>query len=160
VWKYLAVPFQTLNEEVVLRAMLLTALARIVKVRLASSITVAALFTVLHFVLYRFGPPHAALSMHALATLLLVGLAFNEFFLATGSIAIPYGIHLGWNFTRFGNDWIEQGSTDQLPQGLDFNLIEGDSRVTALAVALVLIALAARFLPVARPMRPNVKVVP
>ena len=79
VWKYLAVPFQTLNEEMVLRAMLLTALAHIVKVRLATSISVAAVFMVLHFVLYLLGPPHVALSIQSLTTLFLVGLAFNEF---------------------------------------------------------------------------------
>jgi membrane protease YdiL (CAAX protease family) len=114
-------------------------------VRLLVSATVAAVFVALHFVLYRFGPPHAALSVQALATLLLAGLAFNELFLATGSIAIPFAIHLGWNLTRFGNDWIEQRSSDPLPQGTDFNLIEGNSRVIALAMALALVALTARF---------------
>ena len=151
VWKYLAVPFQTLNEEMVLRALLLAALAHLVKVRLATSISVAALFTILHFVLYRFGPPHAALSIQSLTTLLLVGLAFNEFFLETGSIAIPYGIHLGWNLTRFGNGWVAQGSPYSLQEGVDFNLIEGNSRVIARAAVLALIGLAARFRPSARP---------
>ncbi len=151
VWKYLAVPFQTLNEEMVLRAMLLTALAHIVKVRLATSISVAAVFMVLHFVLYLLGPPHVALSIQSLTTLFLVGLAFNEFFLATGSIAIPYGVHLGWNLTRFGNDWIDQGSTGPLREGVDFNLIEGNCWVIALAAVLALIAVAARFRPSARP---------
>jgi membrane protease YdiL (CAAX protease family) len=160
VWKYLAVPFQTLNEEVVLRALLLTALAHIVKVRLATSISVAALFVVLHFVLYRLGPPHVALSIQSLNTLLLAGLAFNEFFLATGSIAIPYGVHLGWNLTRFGNDWIDQSSSYSLQQGVDFNLIEGNSRVIALAAVLALIALAARFHPSARPAFGRVRIGP
>lgn len=146
VWKYLALPFQSLNEEMVLRALLLTALAHIMNVRLATSITVAALFTGLHFALYRLGPFHIALSIQALTTLLLVGLAFNELFLATGSIAIPYGIHLGWNLTRFGNDWIDQGSTGLLQPGVDFNLIEGEFRIMALGVALALAALAARFI--------------
>jgi membrane protease YdiL (CAAX protease family) len=73
------------------------------RVGLPASIGVAVLFTGLHFLLYRFGPPHIGLSLQALITLLLVGVACNEFFLATGSIAIPYGVHLGWNLTRFGN---------------------------------------------------------
>jgi membrane protease YdiL (CAAX protease family) len=144
-WMYLAVPFQTLNEEMVLRALLLTSLAQIVNVRLLVSATVAAVFVALHFVLYRFGPPHALLSVQALATLLLAGLAFNEFFLARGNIAVPFAIHLGWNLTRFGNDWIEQSSGDPLPQGTDFNLIEGNSKVIALAMGLSLVALATRF---------------
>jgi membrane protease YdiL (CAAX protease family) len=142
---YLAVPFQTMNEEMVLRALLLTALVQIVNARLLVTATVASVFMVLHFVLYRFGPPHATLSVQALATLFLAGLAFNELFLATGSIVVPLAIHLGWNLTRFGNEWIEQGSSEPLPQGLDFNLIEGDWRVTGVAVALAFIALATRF---------------
>jgi membrane protease YdiL (CAAX protease family) len=101
----LAIPFQTLNEEMVLRALLLTTLTQILKVRFLLSIAVAGVFTLLHFVLYRFGPPQTALSVQALTALLLVGFAFNEFFLVTGSIAVPWAIHLGWNLTRFGIDW-------------------------------------------------------
>lgn len=158
-WKWLAVPFQTLNEEVVLRAMLLTALAHIVKVRLATSMSVAAVFMVLHFVLYLLGPAHVALSIQSLTTLFLAGLAFNECFLATGSIAIPYGIHLGWNLTQFGNDWIDQGSTGPLREGVDFNLIEGNCWVVALAAVFALIAVAARFRSSARPGRGSARAV-
>jgi membrane protease YdiL (CAAX protease family) len=145
VWKYLAVPFQTLNEEMVLRAFLLSGLAHFMRVRLPASIAVAVVFTGLHFFLYRFGPPHIVLSIQALVTLLLVGVACNEFFLATGSIAIPYGIHLGWNLTRFGNDWIHQYDGNALEPGADFNLIEGDPWVLAVAVGLALIASIVRF---------------
>lgn len=42
-WRFLAVPFQTLNEETVLRALLLTVLARFMKVRLLVSIVSATL---------------------------------------------------------------------------------------------------------------------
>jgi CAAX prenyl protease-like protein len=143
-WRYFAVPFQTLNEEMVLRALLLTTLAKIVNVRLGASFAVAVMFAALHFVLYWWGPPHTALCLQALTTLLLVALAFNEFFLATGSIAIPYGIHLGWNLTRFGNDWIAQGSKGRLPQGVDFNLLEGNLMVVTFAVILAVVAVAAR----------------
>lgn len=144
-WKYFAVPSQTLNEEMVLRAFLLTGLARFVPVRLPVSLAAAVFFTGLHCLLYRFGPPHTLLSIQALTTLFLGGVACNEFFIATGSIAIPYGIHLGWNLTRFGNDWINQRAGTPLEQGTDFNLIEGDARILAVAVALALIALVPRF---------------
>lgn len=159
-WKYLAIPFQTLNEEMVLRALLLTALVQTMKVDLLASTAVAALFTALHFVLYRFGPPHAVLTIQSLSTLLLAGLAFNELFLATGSIAVPLAIHLGWNLTRFGNEWIGQSSTEPLQQGTDFDLIEGDSKVVALAAALTLIALAARFHSSAHRVCAKVNIVP
>jgi membrane protease YdiL (CAAX protease family) len=144
-WIVLATPLQTLNEEMVLRALFLTALAHVLKINSLLSFAVAGLFALLHFVLYRFGPPHTALSVQALTTLLLVGFALNELFLVTGSIAIPWGIHLGWNLTRFGNDWIGPDSSGTLLQGQDFNLIEGNPSVIALALALALVASALRF---------------
>ena len=143
-WMVLATPLQTLNEEMVLRALFLTALAHVLKVRSLLSFAVAGLFALLHFVLYRFGPPHTGLSVQALTTLLLLGFAFNELFLVTGSIAIPWGIHLGWNLTRYGNDWIGPDSAILL-QGQDFNLIEGNPSVIALALTLAFVASAVRF---------------
>ena len=158
-WMLLAIPFQTLNEEMVLRALLLTALAHILKVRFLLSVAVGGFFASLHFVLYRFGPPHATLSVQALTTLLLVGFALNELFLATGSIAGPWAIHFGWNLTRFGNDWVGESSPGMIPQGADFNLIEGNPWVIALAVALALVVSVARPRLFARPVGANAKAV-
>jgi hypothetical protein len=103
------------------------------------------LFAVLHFLLYRFGPPNTVLSIRALTTLFLVALALNQFFLTTGSIAIPLGVHFGWNFTRFGNDWISQNSGVLLPDGVDFNLIEGNFIVVAFVVGLVALAVGTNY---------------
>jgi membrane protease YdiL (CAAX protease family) len=141
VWKYLAVPFQALNEEMVIRAFLLTSLMRVINRPIAVSAAVAAMFAVHHCLLYSFGPPNTALSIEALMTLFLVALALNQFFVTTGNIAIPYGVHLGWNVTRFGNDWISQRSGISLPEGTDFNLIEGNSLVLALAATLLVLAI-------------------
>ena len=148
-WMALAIPFQTLNEEMVLRALLLTALVRILRPHFLLSVVVAGVFAVLHFALYYFGPPHTALSGQALTTLVLVGFALNELFLATSSIAVPWAIHLGWNLTRYGSDWIGQSSSGSLEQGLDFSLIEGNPWVMLLALALALAASATRFRPAA-----------
>jgi membrane protease YdiL (CAAX protease family) len=158
-WMLLAMPFQTLNEEMVLRALLLTALAHILKVRFFLSIAVAGVFALLHVVLYRFAPPHATLSVQALTTLLFAGFALNELFLATGSIAGPWAIHFGWNLTRFGNDWIGQSSPGRIPQGADFNWVEGNPWVIALAVALAVVSSVARPRLFARPVGPNAKAV-
>ncbi|HYG36301.1 MAG TPA: CPBP family intramembrane glutamic endopeptidase [Clostridia bacterium] len=157
IWMFLVIPFQVLNEEMVLRALLLTALARILRPRFFLSAVVAGLFALLHFTLYRFGPPHTALSISALTTLFLVGFALNELFLATGSIAAPWAIHFGWNLTRYGSDWIGETSSGTLPQGLDFNLIEGNVQVAALALALAVVVSALRFRAAAHGMSGNVK---
>jgi membrane protease YdiL (CAAX protease family) len=155
-WMFLAIPFQVLNEEMVLRALLLTALSQILKPGLFVSMAVAGCFMMAHFVLYKFGPPHAELSVQALTALFLVGFALNELFLATGSIAVPWAIHFGWNLTRFGNDW--QGTPGILEPGRDFNLIEGNPWVTALAVGLALLVSAARLRLFPHPIWRNMKV--
>jgi membrane protease YdiL (CAAX protease family) len=141
--KYLVTPFQVLNEEMVLRAFLLTILTRLVNRPIAISVAAAALFAVLHFFLYRFGPPNITLSIGALTTLFLMALAMNQFFFTTGNIAIPFGVHMGWNFTQFGSVWIARGSRACLPDGMDFNLIEGNFMVIALATALLALAIGA-----------------
>ncbi len=146
-WRFLAVPFQTLNEEMVLRALLLTVLARVMTVRLTASAATAFVFVALHFLLYWSRPPHTVLAVPALATLFLIGLVLNESFLATRSIAIPFGIHLGWNFTRFGNDWVQQDSGDYLEQGMGFNMIESNPLIVVMAIALALLAVLARVRP-------------
>jgi hypothetical protein len=143
IWKYLATPFQVLNEEMMVRAFLITFLMRLVRRPMAVSLMVAAMVAFAHFLLYRFGPPKTALSFEALATLFLVALALNQFFFTTGNIAVPFGIHLGWNLTRFGTDWIAQTSGGSLPGGMDFNLIEGNSLVIALGAILLLLAVGA-----------------
>ncbi len=150
-WKYLAVPFQALNEEMVLRALLLTVLARVMTVRLTASAATASVFAALHFLLYWSRAPHTVLAVSTLATLFLIGMVLNESFLVTRSIAIPFGVHLGWNFTRFGNDWVQRGSGNCLEQGMSFNIIEGNSWIMATAFALALLAVAIR---VRRSVRP------
>ena len=159
-WMFLATPFQTLNEEMVFRALLLTVLGRLLKARLLLSAAVAGFFALLHFALYRFGAPHTTLSAQALTTLFLVGFGLNELFIATGSIAGPWAIHCGWNLTRFGNGWVGKFTPGALPQGADFNLIEGNPWVIAFAVALALAASLARFRLAAHPLGANAKAVP
>jgi hypothetical protein len=121
-------------------SLLLTVLAHTLRVRFLLTIAVAGIFALLHFIFYELGPAHTMLSGQALTTLLFVGVALNKLFLATGSIAFPWAIHFGWNLTRFGNAWIGQSSPKALPQGSDFNMIEGNPWVIALAVALALVA--------------------
>lgn len=65
--------------------------------------------------------------------------------MATGSIAVPWAIHFGWNLTRFGTYWVGLVPLDVLEEGPDFNLIEGNPWVMVLAAGLALIALAVRF---------------
>lgn len=128
-----------------LRALFLTLLARLFSRTNTISLLGAVIFAGTHFLLYRLGPPRQTLSLEALTTVFLFSVALNKFFLTTGNIAVPFGIHLGWNFTRFGNDWVAQSSGINISEGLDFNLIEGNFFVIVLALTLLLLAIATNY---------------
>lgn len=136
-WKYLAV-FQALNEEMVLRALLLTWLTRHVSNGTALCVLVAAVFALAHGVYYGLVADESVISTTALMSLFLFGFAGNFIFLESGSIATSYAIHVGWNINRFGQDWTAGTSGFPMHEGLGFNLVEGNSRSLGLALILAL----------------------
>jgi hypothetical protein len=140
-WRFFAV-FQVLNEEMLLRALLLISLARLFRSRWAASLLAASVFTLLHYGLYRFGLQQTGLKVEALLTLFFFALSCNALFMSTGTIAAPYALHLGWNLTRFGHEWIATTSGLQLSEAESFNLIEGHPLVLALAIILTVITFA------------------
>lgn len=137
-WKYLAV-FQALNEEMVLRALLLTWLSRHVSKRIALCVLVAVVFALAHAVYYGLVAGEAALSPAALLSLFLFGFAGNLIFIESGSITTSYAIHAAWNINRFGQDWTAAASGLPMPEGLGFNLVEGNASVLGLALILVFV---------------------
>lgn len=139
-WKYLPV-FQVLNEEMILRAFLLTRLNKIFRQKWIISIFAAAVFVFLHFLFYRYGKLNTTIEPMVMITLFFFALAGNSFFLETGNIVLPFAIHLGWNLTRFGEDWVLATTGTPLQEAIGFNLVEGDQTVTVFAVFLTILAL-------------------
>jgi membrane protease YdiL (CAAX protease family) len=136
-WRYLAV-FQALNEEMVLRALLLTWLSLHVSKQIVLCMVVAAVFALAHGVYYGLVAGEAVLSTAALLSLFLFGLAGNLIFLESGSIAGSYAIHVAWNINRFGLDWTAAATGLPMPEGLGFSLVEGNALALGLALILVL----------------------
>ena len=142
-WRYLSV-FQALNEEMVLRALLLTWLSRHVSNPIALCVLIAAVFALAHGVYYALVPGDVILSSSALLSLFLFGFAGNMIFMQSGSIATSYAIHVAWNVNRFGQDWMDASTGLAMPEGLGFNLVEGNISVIVTALMLVLVIWAGR----------------
>ena len=105
---YLHNAAQTLNEEMVLGALLLGTMRRALRGRswLAIAILAAAVFSAMHFAFYACRVVgdwnHGHLSALTLASLFLVGVIRNTLILRTGHIAYAWALHLGWNAIFFG----------------------------------------------------------
>jgi hypothetical protein len=125
---------QPLNEEIVLRAMLLCVLAKLFKQRTYIAIIAALVFSILHFVLYYFGALNTALNLTSLATLFLFGLVANSLYFTFNHIGYGLVLHIAWNWWRFSGAIVKDNIVLNEAQG--FNVIEGSLPVF-LFVAIV-----------------------
>jgi hypothetical protein len=143
-WRFLPVG-QVLNEEMVLRALLLGWVTRRVSQRWWLSPLCAAIFVGAHDVLYAFLLNGDLLAPTTMAALFFFGLATNDLFLKYGHIGYSVALHLGWNLTRFGEQWMYQNRW--LEEFLGFNLIEGDHRTVLASACLWLLVRLVMALP-------------
>ena len=135
---------QTLNEEMVLGALLL----RFIQGRLKStrpfaiSAGVAAVFSLVHYLFYGLRPPQApnygTLSVATLVSLFLVGVVRNNCILGTGHIGYAWAIHMGWNIAFIDGSfyWPETGA--KLVEPSMFNMILGD-RALVIATSILMV---------------------
>jgi len=118
---------QTLNEEIVLGAVLLAALRPIFRGRplLVLAVTVAAAFSALHRVFYRcvLPPNRGNLAAMTLGSLFLVGVIRNHLILRSGHIAYSWALHLGWNAVFFRGEFAD--ADVRLNEPACFNLFLG-----------------------------------
>jgi hypothetical protein len=99
-------------EEIMLRGVLLTwLLTRFKSKRLSWLIPLghAAFFSLLHAALY--GMQGDWIGVTPLITLFFFGIICNELFLKSGHIGWGYALHVSWNLTRFGGDYLDAGNT-------------------------------------------------
>ena len=131
---------QTLNEEMILGALLLTSLtARYQRAPLLLvSAVVAALFAALHYIFYAWRPEswinYGVLSIITLLTIFAVGLLRNNLILAAGNIAFAWAAHLGWNLVFMDSSYV---STTQarLAEPAVFNTVLGNVLVLGIIAA-------------------------
>jgi hypothetical protein len=149
--------FQVFNEELVLRAMLLTAALSLFKKSWVSIFLVALVFSGSHFAIYSLIEPEALISGMTLVNLFLFALVCNYSYFTFGNIAYCLAIHGGWNLYRFSGELFQNNSTNPLVESETFNLIESSYWVTGLiGLSFVLIFLA-RSLKNTRYFRPSIQ---
>lgn len=134
---------QTLNEEMVLGALLLRAVrSRLRSIHpLAVSAGVALVFSLAHYAFYRARPSwswnYGTLSVATLASLCAIGVARNNCILSTRNVGYAWAIHLGWNAVFMNGTYRWPGSHAELAEPAMFNAIVGHTALVALSAALM-----------------------
>lgn len=129
--------FYTLNEEIVLGALLLKGFRHLSKKSpdWTISVTAAFLFAVLHFVFFRwvFRTP-GNLSTLTLLSLFAVGVFRNNLIIRTGHIGYSWALHFGWIFVMLGSDHFSTSGGVFLNDLDRFELYLGDHRIVMLCL--------------------------
>jgi hypothetical protein len=135
--------FQSLNEEILFRALLIGLVLQYARSRVLISVGLACIFSAAHFALYRYSNPlHLALSPIALLTLFLAGVAMNNLYLAFGHIGFSWAFHAGWNVV-----WLPAAVTDvathaALHEPQVFDRVLGAPAMAAIAGVIALLSFA------------------
>ena len=141
---YLHTAGQTVNEEIVLGALLLQAATRLGRrVRwITLSMLLAVVFAGLHFVFYAARPVtdvnFGVLTIPALIALFGVGVIRNNLILTRGHLAWAWAIHLGWNTVFFAGRFRWAGTATFLDEPERFNHLLGyEPTVAVILLGLV-----------------------
>jgi len=118
--------FQVFNDEIVLRAALLTVLLRAFPHPKTVVLVTALSFAVGHHALYRLSG--VEIDWLALTSLFSFGAILNCLFVRFGHIGFCLALHYAWNFYRFsGTHYYLDGGP--LSEGATFNYVEGNAWV-------------------------------
>jgi membrane protease YdiL (CAAX protease family) len=123
--------FQVFNDEIVVRAALLTLLLRVFPRPRVAILGTALVFALGHHFLY--GLNGIAIDWQALVTVFSFGAIANCWFVRYRHIGYGLALHYAWNFDRFSTAYYLHGS--RLSEGATFNYIEGNACVAAAAFA-------------------------
>ncbi len=133
--------FQSLNEELIFRALLINLLLYWGVKQWKIIVFPALFFSLLHWVFYRFNVSsenQGSLSFSALCSLFFFGLSVGLIFLKSKKVLIPWALHAAWNFNRFRIIKVEAPS-ERINEALTFNVIEGSLGVVVLSFVLLVI---------------------
>jgi len=131
----------TLNEEIVLGAILLKTMQKRFKIfnQFFISISVAFAFTLLHYIFYRWiFLDKGIICFSSLVSLFAVGAIRNNLILKTGHVGYSWALHVGWVFVMFGFIHTESITGKILSEPDRFNLYLG-SYFTVIILAVMAI---------------------
>lgn len=135
---YVHVGFYVLNEEIVLGAILLFAMVDTWKMRpLVASLCLAILFSVLHFIFYKWiFLDTGVISLTTLTTLFLVGYVRNSLIVQTRHIGYSWALHFGWVIVMFGRGHRQTDTNMFLTEPDCFNLYLGSNEMLFISIIL------------------------
>lgn len=135
--------FYTLNEEIILGAILLFNLSKKIKAHpLIVSAGVAVIFSLIHFVFYKWiFLQKGIIATDTLFTLFLVGFFRNNLILKFRHIGYSWAFHFGWMAVMFGSYHYYLSDLNQLTQVERFNLYLGSSKMLITAAILAIVSM-------------------
>lgn len=129
---------QVFHQELVLRGLLLGAVAKRFGATFGVASGVAGFFALLHPLLFWYQGT-AVLPWTAVASLFLFGLATNLVFFRSGHIGFCFALHAAWNLRRFGAEYGDFDGRLRISEAESFAVFEG----SGLAVMAGLLGVAA-----------------
>ncbi len=136
--------FYTLNEELILGGLVLISLRNKLK-RLNPiyiSLLVAFVFSVMHYVFYRWvfqGEAQGVLTFLTILSLFMVGIIRNNLILKFGHIGYSWALHFSWMAIMFGCLFYDPYSKAALTQTERFNLLIGNNITVGIAMVFVIV---------------------
>ena len=130
--------FQVFNDEILLRAALLTILLKAFPHPKTAILVPAVFFAVAHHVIYRTAAVH--IDWPAMVSIFSFAAIANTLFVRYHHIGYGFALHYAWNFYRFNSTYYLDGV--RLGEGATFNYIEGNTWVAGaslVACALVFV---------------------
>ncbi len=132
--------FQAFNEEIFFRALMIGFLIQYVRSAVMISLGLAFIFAAAHFLLYRFGTLHMALSMASLATLFFAGVVMNNLYLAFRHIGFSWALHAGWNVVWLPATFYDASTNERLHEPQVFDRVLGSPAIVAMACATAVLS--------------------
>jgi hypothetical protein len=132
--------FQSLNEEILFRALMIGLVLQYVRSAALVSLGLAFVFSAAHFLLYRFGTLHVVLSVPALATLFFAGATMNNLYLVFRHIGFSWALHAGWNVVWLSAMTYDAVTRTPLHEPQLFDRVLGSPMIAAIAVATAVLS--------------------
>lgn len=138
-WRdYYHVMFYSLNEEIVLGAILLFTMVHKWKIQpVVASLCLALFFSLIHFVFYKWiFLDRGVIGISALITLFLVGFVRNSLIVQTGHIGYSWALHFGWIAIMFGSSHIYLNTNMSVTEPERFNLYLGSIEMLIISIIM------------------------
>ncbi len=135
--------FYTLNEEIILGAILLYKLINNLKMRpVAASVGLALIFSLIHYIIYRWiFLDRGIMHISTLVTLFLIGFVRNNLILISGHIGYSWALHFGWMSIMFGSFHYNTAEQLAISDIEKFNIYLGSTEMLIIATILAGISL-------------------